>query len=177
MPAAAVVFIKRSEERKETKQIKTLPAPGRTFSFLNHTPTWLSRELFPNCKQCPQLNQPACFSPVGVPVRVVTLPPTAAVWLRLQSPVEHLCGPPLDVALSRSLTNLCVRQAIPDHRSSSVFSKIQGKLNPEQGWAPTEAKCLLGQELSCLWAVYGDETHPGWMWLWAAWFGGWRPCT
>jgi len=21
------------------------------------------------------------------------------------------------------------------------------------------------------------RSHPGWMWLWAAWSGGWRPCT
>ena len=41
--------------------------------------------------------------------------------------------------------------------------------------------CLVCKNTGCprrLWMPHPwRHSRPGWMWLWAAWFGGWRPCT
>ena len=50
---------------------------------------------------------------------------------------------------------------------------ILGGSFPHRGWWHTGTGCL-----QRLWMLHPwRHSRPGWMWLWAAWSAGWRPCT
>jgi len=82
-------------------------------------------------------------------------------------------------------TTVAVRYGGPVCKSVFSFVWDRNGLGRNFVWKRCGGVLFLSYMLLLLWKpqqavmifVQCRLTHPGWMWLWAAWFGGWRPCT